>query len=301
MDARVGKMLIFGAIFRCTDAILTIAACLSASKSPFASSFDNETQAKAAHATFSHPNSDFITLLNVWKAYQTAGTRARRFCREFFLNYAALMEIQDARLHYLDLLCGLGFVDRKNLGFDPRKRTFDEKKFSSSIYCGNSRSEEVVHSVVCAGLYPNVVRLSKTSTGKETVVRQELETLSIRSSVNSKIDARQAPSEWLTFFEKFGTERRVSVSNTAFVSPFCLMLFGSEVTVLHTERKVVVDGWIELPVAAKTGVVFREIRDLFDSFLTAVIEDSHSHETNDFLTSKTSAVVDDIAKLLALG
>jgi len=79
------------------------------------------------------------------------------------------------------------------------------------------------------------------------------------------------------------------------------MLFGSEVKVLHTERKVIVDGWIELPVAAKTGVVFREIRALFDSFLTAVIEDSHSHETNDFLTSKTSIVVDDIVKLLALG
>ena len=115
----------------------------------------------------------------------------------------------------------------------------------SAGYCQNSRFEDVVHAVVCAGLFPNVARLNKNKTGKEATVLHKSETLSVRSSVNSRIEARLAPSEWLTFFEKFGTERRISISTTAFVSPLCLMMFGSDITtVLHTKRRVVVDGWI---------------------------------------------------------
>jgi HrpA-like RNA helicase len=219
VDARVGKMLIFGAVFKCTDAILTIAASLSASKSPFASSFHDSQQAKAAHSKFSHPFSDFLTLLNVWEAFRQASVsgKARKFCRDMFLNYSALSEIQDARHHYLDLLCGLGFLDRTKLGADPRKRAFDEHKLSLSPYCVNSRIEQVVHSVVCAGLYPNVAEVTRTSTNNEVTVTHKNERLFIHSSVNSKIPPH-IPSNWVTYFEKFGTERRVSVSKTAFIS-----------------------------------------------------------------------------------
>lgn len=302
VDARVGKMLIFGAVFKCTDAILTIAACLSASKSPFASSFDDGQQMKAAHAQFSLPFSDFLTLVNVWKAFRQAdqsGT-ARKFCHEKFFNYSALCEIQDARHHYLDLLCGLGFIDRTKLGHDPRNRAFDEQKLAASVYSRYSSVEQVVHSVVCAGLYPNVAKLTRTSMNGEVTVTHKTERLFIHSSVNSKIPL-QVPSSWVTFFEKFGTERRVSISKTAFVSPFCLMLFGSELKVLHTERKVLIDDWIELPAAAKTGVVFREIRNRLDDLLTSVIEDSHSSDGDSSLRKRTDDVIDIIVKLLSEG
>jgi HrpA-like RNA helicase len=302
VDARVGKMLIFGAVFKCVDAILTIAASLSASKSPFASSFDDGQQMKAAHAQFFHPFSDFLTLLNVWEAFRhaTLSGTAHKFCREKFLNYSGLREIDDARQHYLGLLCGLGFVDRTELGGDQRTKVFDEQKLASSTYCSNSRIEQVVHSVLCAGLYPNVAKLTMTSISGETAVTHKTEQLFIHSSVNSKLSA-QIPSKWVTYFEKFGTERRVSISKTAFVSPFCLMLFGSKLQVLHTERKVLIDDWIELPVAAKTGVVFREIRNRLDDLLTLVIEDSHSSNRDSSLRQWAGDVIDIIVKLLSKG
>jgi hypothetical protein len=118
--------------------------------------------------------------------------RRTSFAGEKFLNYSGLSEIDDARQHYLGLLCGLGFVDRTEPGGDPRTKVFDEQKLASTTHCSNSRIEQVVHSVVCAGLY------------------------------------------------------------------------GSKLQVLHTERKVLIDDWIELPVAAKTGVVIREIRNRLD-------------------------------------
>ena len=39
VDARIGKMLIYGAMFQCLDPVLTIAAALS-SRSPFVAPFD---------------------------------------------------------------------------------------------------------------------------------------------------------------------------------------------------------------------------------------------------------------------
>jgi HrpA-like RNA helicase len=302
VDARVGKMLIFGAVFKCTDVILTIAACLSASKSPFATSFDDGQQMRAAHAQFSHPFSDFFTLLNVWEDFRqaTALGTARKFCREKFLNYSALSEIRDARHHYLDLLCGLGFVDRTKLGYDARTRVFDEQKLAASIYCRNSRIEQVVHSVICAGVYPNVANVARASKSGDVIVTHQTERLFIHSSVNT-IMPPQIPSHWVAYFEKFGTESRVSISKVAFVSPFCLMLFGSELQVLHTERKVRIDDWIELPAAAKTGVIFREIRNRLDDLLTSVIKDSHSSDRDSLLSKRAEDVIDMIVKLLSQG
>lgn len=300
VDARIGKMLIFGAVFKCVDTILTISASLSASKSPFASSYEDGQQMKAAHAQFLHPFSDFLTLLNVWKAFRQAsisGT-ARKLCRENFLNYSALIEIDDARQRYMELLCGLGFVDRTKLVGDSRKKFFDERKLAASKYCSNSCIEEVVHSVICAGLYPNVAKLTRTSSSGEVTVTHKTERLYIHSSVNSKLPPH-IPSNWVTYFEKFGTERRVSISKTSFVSPFCLMIFCSKLQVLHTERKVLIDDWIELPAAAKSGIIFREIRDGLNDLLTSVIEDSHSSDRDSLLSSWAQDVITMIVKLLS--
>jgi ATP-dependent RNA helicase DHX29 len=296
VDARVGKMLIFGALFQCTDSILTVAACLSASKSPFSSSFDNSEQVKASHAQFSHPFSDFITLINVLEAVRRAEetNSVRTLCRDKFLNYAAVREIQDARYHYLDHLCALGFVDRAALTDNSRKRSFDEAKLATSKYCRHSKLEQVVHSVICAGLNPNVASLTFAGPNGDLSIFHKTERLVIQSSVNAKLP-RQVPSSWLTFFEKFGTEHKVTISKTAFVSPFCLMLFGSDFQVLHTERKVLVDGWILLPASAKTGGMFREIRNGLDDLLTSLIQDSYSSN------AVASSVIDAIVRLLANG
>lgn len=50
VDIHIGKLLLFGAIFRCIDPILTIASILS-SKSPFVSPIEQREEASAAHKT----------------------------------------------------------------------------------------------------------------------------------------------------------------------------------------------------------------------------------------------------------
>ena len=53
VDVHIGKMILFGAIFRCLDPVLTIAAALSF-KSPFVRPFGKETEADIARAKFQY-------------------------------------------------------------------------------------------------------------------------------------------------------------------------------------------------------------------------------------------------------
>lgn len=51
VDVHIGKMILFGAIFRCLDPVLTIAAALSF-KSPFVRPFGKEAEADLARARY---------------------------------------------------------------------------------------------------------------------------------------------------------------------------------------------------------------------------------------------------------
>ena len=62
MQVRVGKMMLYGTIFRCLDPVLTIAAGLS-SRSPFVSPFDKRDEADKAHKAFAIPRSDHLSVL----------------------------------------------------------------------------------------------------------------------------------------------------------------------------------------------------------------------------------------------
>lgn len=295
---RVGKMIIFGSLFNCVDATVTIAACLSASKSPFDTSTRDSQQAKASQATFIHAFSDFFTLLNMWDAFEKArlAGKARQFCKEKFLRFTVLNEIRDARLHFFELLCGLGFLDSTFLIYN--SRNIDESSLAKSAHCRNSKNESVVHSIVAAGLYPNIAHFDKAGQKDPLIVYHRNEKLHVHSSVNSKITTLP-PSNWMTFFEKFGTERRVSISQTTFVSPVCLLLFGSNIEVLHARREAIIDGWIKLSVAAKTAVLFREIRNHLHQLLTKLVENSTATGTSSPKSKETDLVIEKIVQLLA--
>lgn len=66
VDVRIGKLIIFGAIFQCLDSTLTIAACLS-HKSPFVSPFNKRTEAESRKREFAICNSDHLTCLAAYK------------------------------------------------------------------------------------------------------------------------------------------------------------------------------------------------------------------------------------------
>lgn len=66
VDVRIGKLMLFGAIFCCIDSVLTIAACLSY-KSPFVTPFGKKDQANAKRRNFVTANSDQLTVLKAYR------------------------------------------------------------------------------------------------------------------------------------------------------------------------------------------------------------------------------------------
>lgn len=79
VDVKIGKMILFGAIFCCLDSVLTIAASLS-HKSPFLSPFNKRELAEKKKKQFAVGNSDHLTVL---KAYQVLSDEVFHKCINF--------------------------------------------------------------------------------------------------------------------------------------------------------------------------------------------------------------------------
>ncbi len=106
IDPTLGRMLIQSQREHAPRELLIIAAGLSI-QDPRDRPLDAKDAAAAAHKRFIDPQSDFLTLLNIWNAVhdqweklRTQNAR-RKFCRANFLSYLRMREWQDlhAQLH----------------------------------------------------------------------------------------------------------------------------------------------------------------------------------------------------------
>jgi ATP-dependent helicase HrpA len=108
VDPTVGRMILQARGEKAVREVLVIAAGLSI-QDPRERPQEMQTQADAAHRRFIHPDSDFLTLLNIWEAYHAefealSQAKLRRFCRDHFLSYTRLREWRDVHLQLLEVL-----------------------------------------------------------------------------------------------------------------------------------------------------------------------------------------------------
>ncbi|MCH8884234.1 MAG: hypothetical protein IIA41_12155, partial [SAR324 cluster bacterium] len=86
----------------CVEEIATVAALLSV-RSVFPRPKDKEYEADRAHAKFKDSQSDALTFLRVWKAYETSGFD-KDWCFENFLHSRSLWEAKNIRDQLLYIL-----------------------------------------------------------------------------------------------------------------------------------------------------------------------------------------------------
>ncbi len=149
IDPTLGRMLLQSQHEHATRELLIIAAGLSI-QDPRERPLEQKAAATAAHQQFSDPQSDFLSLLNIWNAVhdewdglRTQGQR-RKFCKQRFLSYSRMREWQDlyAQLHNaLDDLVRLKLNE------------------SNAAY-------EAIHRSILAGLIGHVARLEQRNTYK---------------------------------------------------------------------------------------------------------------------------------------
>lgn len=99
VDPTVGRMLLQARRERALGEVLVIAAALSI-QDPRERPLEKEAAADAAHKQFINPDSDFLTLLNIWDAIHEETERLplgrlRKFCKEHFLSFTRMREWRD--------------------------------------------------------------------------------------------------------------------------------------------------------------------------------------------------------------
>jgi ATP-dependent helicase HrpA len=108
VDPTAGRMILQARTEKALREVLVIAAGLSV-QDPRERPLDKQQQADAAHRRFRHPDSDFLTLLNIWDTYhdefeRLTQAKLRRFCHEHFLSYTRMREWRDIHAQLLDVL-----------------------------------------------------------------------------------------------------------------------------------------------------------------------------------------------------
>jgi ATP-dependent helicase HrpA len=149
IDPTLGRMLLQSQREHATRELLIIAAGLSI-QDPRERPLDQKDAATAAHKQFTDPQSDFLSLLNIWNAVheewdrlRTQGQR-RKFCKQRFLSYLRMREWQDVYSQLHDALEDLGTLKLNE---------------SNAAY-------EAIHRSILAGLIGHVARFEERNSYK---------------------------------------------------------------------------------------------------------------------------------------
>ncbi|GCB68205.1 hypothetical protein scyTo_0012244 [Scyliorhinus torazame] len=245
VNVKIGKMLIFGAIFGCLEPVAIIAAAMT-EKTPFVTPINGKEEANLAKAALALANSDHLTIYNAylgWKNVRYDGYRAEMtYCKKHFLSRTALLTMEDIKQELTKLMETAGFVS-------PRMRGTKLQRCSKeplAEYPKKSLYKEfpLLKAVLTAGLYDNIGKIIYTPS------------VDITDKMICSV--------------KYG---KIYVRETTLTSPFPVLLFGGDIEVMHRERLLSVDGWIHFQAPVRTGIIFKQLRSLIESLLQKKLED----------------------------
>ena len=96
VDPRIGRMLLAAQDHRCLREVLIIAAALSV-QDPRERPLDKQQAADEIHATFAHPESDFLAFLNLWRfldqqRQNLSRNKFQKLCQQHFLSWNRVQE-----------------------------------------------------------------------------------------------------------------------------------------------------------------------------------------------------------------
>ncbi|MGC4074021.1 MAG: ATP-dependent RNA helicase HrpA [Nibricoccus sp.] len=155
VDPTVGRMILQARTEKCLREVLVIASGLSI-QDPRERPLDAREKADAAHRRFTHPDSDFLALLNIWEAFhdefeRLSQAKLRKFCRDHFLSYTRMREWRDIHGQLLDVLEGRDDFRMTSAfhGMQAHEITPDKEAFGTPAY-------RAIHRSILAGLLGNI-------------------------------------------------------------------------------------------------------------------------------------------------
>ncbi|MGA2780752.1 MAG: ATP-dependent RNA helicase HrpA [Smithella sp.] len=162
LDPRVSRMLIEAKKEACVNEIAVIAAALSI-QDPRERPYDKADKASKAHALFAHPESDFLTYLNIWNRYHgsleslPSQSKLRKFCRDHFLSYKRMIEWRDIYHQIMDIIGGKSKTAKSGAhpagagGFLPRGKKHIKIEIDQII-------SDKIHRCILSGYLSNIAQ-----------------------------------------------------------------------------------------------------------------------------------------------
>ncbi|CAG2254145.1 DHX9 [Mytilus edulis] len=231
IEPRLGKMIIFGCMFYVGDAVCTIAASTTFPE-PFITPTDRRRLGWVHKSLAGDRFSDHVALLNafqMWEDSRSGGEMSEmNFCDQKSLSMPTLRMTSEAKRQLADILVNSGFPEDSLM---PQAYNFH----------GPDSNLDVVISLLCLGLYPNVCYHKEK---RKVLTTESRAALVHKSSVNCSNQEIKFPSPFFIFGEKIRT-RAVSCKQMTMVTPLQLLIFGSRHVAVH-EDGIVLDNWINL-------------------------------------------------------
>ena len=294
MDAKVGKLLIVGAIIGCFENALTIAAALSCSKSCFLRSSRDRpidpTRIEARNKLIEYGfggriwyngavKGDLIALIAVFRMWKAQPENIKnKFCWEHGLDSFAIQELDSLRHQFNEIAIEAGLV------------------FKTSNY----EHEDALLTSCClvAGMYPNICTLVRPSKGgpQSGKLLTKDNNVCIPSSDSFQRKRVSLASEngrdaYAVYHSKHqhigiissqGRKRppETFLSEVNFISKFTLLLFGGQLDLIN--NALVVDGWLKFKVSGDSSknkggdvsnaVLILALRELMDNVIVEHVE-----------------------------
>lgn len=252
LDVFLGKLILFGTVFKCLDVALTLAAILS-SKSPFSAPFGQRAQADNARAAFRRADSDLLTVYNAylgWKKTCQSNSgigKEMQFCRKNFLSQQTLSNIEDLKGQLLVSLADSGFLpltdeERKALsrqrfsgGRGRRQQHFFEIPGRVNMHSDN---DVVSSSVVAWSFYPKLlVRDTPGMKGMRNIGNNQ--SISIHPS---SVNRGHFDIKWLSYYHIMQSKSVYRAHETTATDPFAIALLCGDVRIDMFAGVIVLDG-----------------------------------------------------------
>lgn len=277
---KIGKMLIYAAVFKCLDPILTICAALS-DRAPFASTVDNRDDAEDSKSSWDLEDgySDHLAIVRAYQAWEVACDRGgdASFCRENFLSRPTLINMRDLRKQFRQILKDAGFTHDSKPG---KSLTKEEKAALRKAVGGddsNSEEMKIVKAVLCAGLFPNLAHLRPNYdtaggiTSTRILTRDGEEVVVHPSSILSKM--KKFPGNFLVFHDRVKTSR-IFLRDVTVVSNYAALLFGGRIEVYPEDQILEMDDWISFQASGREALLLSKLRQEIDKLLLAKVADT---------------------------
>lgn len=304
-DLRCAKLMVYGSIFGCIDACVTISAILTV-KSPFISPRDKRDEADAAKASFSKCDGDLLTDLAAYQQWSER-TKAQGYwqtqswCSANFLSHQTLRDISSNRAQFISSLKDAGILPVDYSDSEP-----------SSAWNRNNGNRSLLRAIIAGAFQPQVAQISfpdkkfASSVTGTVEIDPDARTIKYFNQENGRVfihpssllfsaQSYSGAAAYLSYFTKMATSKvfirdltrmhshphphskqppiieAILTACPAF-NPYSLLLFCGSITLDTMGRGLIVDGWLRLRGWARIGVLVSRLRLMLDEIIAARID-----------------------------